>query len=211
MTTAPIPPRREPVQARSRRTVIKILDAAAAIINEDGVEAATTRAIADRAGVSYPSLYRFFADRDEILDALCFRHLSDLRDLGEAAERTWEVYSVAELFDATLEHRVAYYRKHPSAARLWLVGRSSTAVRNQVRANMRATAGRLHAILIDAGLIPPDTDPRALLVAMEIGDRILELAYRDRNDFDPALLDFGRKALTAYANHLANGRSPHIR
>jgi AcrR family transcriptional regulator len=70
MTTAPIE-RHKPVQARSRRTVTKILNGAAATINEDGVGAATTRAIADRAGVSYSSLYRFFADRDEILERLC--------------------------------------------------------------------------------------------------------------------------------------------
>ena len=53
--------RREPTQARSRQTVTRILDVAAAIVDEQGVDAATTRTIADRAGVAYPSLYRFFA------------------------------------------------------------------------------------------------------------------------------------------------------
>ncbi|MBO0865668.1 MAG: TetR/AcrR family transcriptional regulator, partial [Mycobacterium sp.] len=207
MTTAPVQ-RHKPVQARSRRTVTKILDAAAAIINEEGIEAATTRAIADRAGVSYPSLYRFFADRDEILERLCFRHLSELAALGEAAERTWEIHSVADLFEAELDRLVAYYREHPNAARLWLVGRSSTIVLNQTRANMRALAERMHAMLINAELIPPDTDPRALLVAIEIGDRILEMAYRESNEFDPELLDLGRKALIACANDLAKTGPP---
>ena len=55
MTTASVT-RRAPMQARSRATVTRILDAAAAIADEQGVDAATTRAIADRAGVSYPSL-----------------------------------------------------------------------------------------------------------------------------------------------------------
>jgi AcrR family transcriptional regulator len=203
MTSAPAQ-RHKPVQARSRRTVTKILDAAAAIIDEDGVEAATTRAIADRAGVSYPSLYRFFADRDEILDRLCLRYLSDADARREAAKRTWEIHSIANLFHAQLEFGFAYFREHPTAARLLMGGRSSTAVLNHVRARMRALADRMHAMLIDAGLIRPDTDPRALLVAIEIADRILELAYRDRNDFDPAILDLGRNALTAYANDLAH-------
>ena len=69
MTTA-APQRRQPVQERSRQTVARILDAAEALIDEGGVEAVTTRAVADRAGVTYPSLYRFFADREEILDQL---------------------------------------------------------------------------------------------------------------------------------------------
>ena len=50
MTVAPVQ-RREPMQARSRLTVTRILDAAAAIADEEGVDATTTRAIADRAGV----------------------------------------------------------------------------------------------------------------------------------------------------------------
>ena len=53
---------------RSRGTVNRILDAAEAIAAEDGPEAVTTRAIAEHAGVAAPSIYRFFADRDEIFD-----------------------------------------------------------------------------------------------------------------------------------------------
>ena len=62
MTTASAA-RRAPVQERSRQTVTKILDAAAAIADEQGVEAATTRAIADRAGVSKPVLYQHFSSK----------------------------------------------------------------------------------------------------------------------------------------------------
>ena len=57
--------RRQPVQARSRETVERILAAAAVLIEDGGVEAVTTRAIAERAGVTAPSLYRFFADREQ--------------------------------------------------------------------------------------------------------------------------------------------------
>ncbi|WP_329157922.1 TetR/AcrR family transcriptional regulator [Streptomyces sp. NBC_01717] len=46
---------------------------------EGGVEAFTTRAIAERVGISAPSLYRFFADRDRVLDALMEQHLERLR------------------------------------------------------------------------------------------------------------------------------------
>ena len=90
MTVAPIQ-RREPVQARSRLTVTRILDAAAAIADENGVDATTTRAIADRAGVSYPSLYRFFADRDAILDELLQRHCTELDARCVAAEKSWTI------------------------------------------------------------------------------------------------------------------------
>ena len=204
MTTAQ---RREPSQARSRQTVTRILDAAAAIVDEHGVDAATTRTIADRAGVAYPSLYRFFADRDEILDRLLERHLADIDARAEAAERTWDMVSVWDLVNAELELHIAYYREHPSAARLWMGGRNSTAVVNSVHARMQTLAQRIHDKLVDAHLISDDTDPRAVLVAVEIADRILELAYRGGQDFDEAILDHGRRALIAYCNELTNARS----
>ena len=127
MTTA-APQRRQPVQERSRQTVARILDAAEALIDEGGVEAVTTRAVADRAGVTYPSLYRFFADREEILDQLVTHHLAALDAQAVAAERTWQITSVRDVIDRELDLHVAYFKEHPSAARLWLSGRSSPAV-----------------------------------------------------------------------------------
>jgi hypothetical protein len=84
-------------------------------------------------------------------------------------------------------------------------GRTSTAVVAKVHDRMRTLAQRIHARLVDAHLISGDTDPRAVLVAVEIADRVLELAYRDGHDFDETILGHGRKALIAYCNDLANG------
>lgn len=196
--------RRAPVQARSRETVNRILDAAAAIVDEHGVEAATTRAIADRAGVSYPSLYRFFPDREAILGELLERLCAELDARCVEAERTWRVTSVAELLNNEIALHVYYYRQHPSLARMWMGGRTSPAVTATVRSRMRALADRVHATLLDAGLIPPDTDPRALLVAVEMADRVLELSYRG-GDFDEEILAIGQHALIAFGRDLSRG------
>ncbi|MBU3750703.1 MAG: TetR/AcrR family transcriptional regulator [Mycobacterium sp.] len=199
-------PRRAPVQARSRRTVDRILHAAAAIADEDGVDAVTTRAIADRAGVSSPSLYRFFADRDAILDELLERHCAELDARCVEAEQTWQIGSIGELLNLQLDLHVHYYRRYPSAARLWMAGRTSPTVTRHVHARMQRLAGRMHAMLVRAKLIPADTDPRALLVAVEMADRVLELSFRDNSDFDQAILDIGRRALIAFGRDLSEGR-----
>ena len=199
--------RRAPVQARSRQTVTRILDAAAAIADEQGVDAATTRAIADRAGVSYPSLYRFFADREAILDELLERHCAELDARCIEAEQTWQITSVADLLDRDIELHVHYYRRYPGAARLWMGGRTSPTVTRHVRARMKSLADRIHAMLVTAGLVPADTDPRAMLVAVEMADRMLELAFRDGTDFDPDILEFGRRALIAFGRDLARDPS----
>jgi AcrR family transcriptional regulator len=201
MATAPSQ-RREPVQQRSRRTVTRILDAAAAIIDESGVDAATTRAIADRAEVSYPSLYRFFADREGILDRLVERHLAELDALAQTAEQTWEITSAADLVTRELDLHVGYYREHPSVVRLWMGGRTSTTVTRHVRARMRTLAERLRASLIAAGFIPADTDLRAVLLSVELGDRVLDLAFREPGELDEEIIDLGRAALIAYVEQV---------
>jgi hypothetical protein len=68
---------------------------------------------------------------------------------------------------------------------------------------MQNLAGRIHIMLVDAGLIPADTDPRATLVAVEMADRILELSFRDNSDFDEEILAIGRRALIAFGSDLA--------
>lgn len=69
---------REPQQGRSRETVERILEAAEQEIGSRGLAAAGTRAIAARAGLSVGALYRFFPDKDAIVDALARRYLADL-------------------------------------------------------------------------------------------------------------------------------------
>lgn len=69
----PVPPRKKPSQARARRTVDLILEAAAQILASQGDEALTTNRIAERAGFSIGTLYQYFPNRDAILDALIER------------------------------------------------------------------------------------------------------------------------------------------
>ena len=68
-------PRKRPTQERSRETVRAILEAAARIFEQVGVDAATTDRIAERAGISVGSLYQYFPNKDAILVALAHCHL----------------------------------------------------------------------------------------------------------------------------------------
>ncbi len=66
--------RRQPKQQRGKQRVEKILDAAAAVFDEVGYEAATTHMIAARAGTAIGSLYQFFPDKAAIFKAMELRH-----------------------------------------------------------------------------------------------------------------------------------------
>ena len=190
--------RRQPVQVRSRQTVERILDAAVVLIEEGGVEAVTTRAIAERAGITAPSLYRFFADRDQVLDALIELHLERLSTFLAECEAAWTLRSLAELVERELGSYATYFQAYPNAARLWLDGRVSPTVRAEVRRYHRRTAQRLHDIAVAADLADPQADQLVFIMMVELGDRTLELAFRDRRDPDPKIILQGGLAITAY-------------
>jgi AcrR family transcriptional regulator len=72
--------RNEPVQARSTARLEALLDAAAAIVDETGFERLTTAMVADRAGASIGTVYRYFPDRIALLQALGARNLDRVLD-----------------------------------------------------------------------------------------------------------------------------------
>ena len=61
---------RKPQQSRSKQTVAAIIEAGFIAVSQEGVEGLTTRKVADIAGVSVGTLYEYFANKDEILDAM---------------------------------------------------------------------------------------------------------------------------------------------
>lgn len=65
--------RKTPRQARAQATVETILEAAAQLLERDGEAGFNTNALAERAGVSIGTLYRYFADKRAILLALARR------------------------------------------------------------------------------------------------------------------------------------------
>lgn len=190
--------RREPAQERSRKTVARILDAAAALIDEFGVEAATTRAIADRAGVAYPSLYRFFADREEILDRLIERHIADIDAYLRSVEQTEPPTSIDDLVGRGFDLHVAYYEAHPDAQRLWFGGRASPTVVREVHRYQRTVAERVHQLLIAFGAVPAQADLLNFEMLFVIGDSILERAFRYSVNADRRVIEIGRATLISY-------------
>ena len=67
MQPEPAKERRERHRAEARRS---ILDAAEALLIEDGLETFSIRRLAQRSGYSAPTLYHHFRDKDGLFDAL---------------------------------------------------------------------------------------------------------------------------------------------
>lgn len=78
MTDSQLAPRKAPSQERSRRTVERILAAAAVVFDEAGYAGATTNDIAREAGISIGSLYQYFPHKDALLVEMAHRHVDSV-------------------------------------------------------------------------------------------------------------------------------------
>ena len=79
MTTEPSLELPQPQQARSRRTLQRILESGTALLEEGGIEALTIAAVAARAGVSVGSVYRRFGGKDRLVAALQHAMIDEFR------------------------------------------------------------------------------------------------------------------------------------
>ncbi len=105
---------RAPVQKRGQQRVEAILDAAEAVFSEMGVDAASTNAIAERAGASVGSLYHFFPNKDAILEALAERYAQSMTSLLQRELRIDEPWvPLPELFTQLIVSFAAMDEAHP--------------------------------------------------------------------------------------------------
>ncbi|WP_240655753.1 TetR/AcrR family transcriptional regulator [Paraburkholderia phosphatilytica] len=122
-------PRKTPRQARAEETVESIVEAAAQVLEAEGIEGFNTNAIARRAGVSIGSLYQYFPGKDALTVALIQRETRRFHDDAAAAlaQRSGK---------ATLEYligaAVRQQLQRPMLARLLDVQESSPALRGEV-------------------------------------------------------------------------------
>ena len=99
----------------------------------------------------------------------------------------------------TISLRICTVRAHPSAVALWFGGRVSPPVVQTIRARNDALAVRIRILLISHHLVPEQTPLAAVDLLVELGDRILEVAFRSPGPPDRQTIELGGIALTAFA------------
>lgn len=182
--------RRRPQQDRSRATYDAILDAAEAVVVDEGVDALTTTGVASEAGLSVGTLYRYFADGDAILVAVVDRHVAAFGDLVRETVGA-RSYASADEAGLALAHAAAtYYRDEPAFRRIWFDAGSSSAPRSP-DGGAPGFVGLFRALLVESELIDAD-DPEAdvsILVRWTVAEALLDLAFRRDPAGDPDVLD----------------------
>jgi AcrR family transcriptional regulator len=112
-----------PKQARSERTLQRLLDAAEGLIKEKGHAAVSIPDIARRAGSSVGGFYARFRDKNELLRALEERHFNELSQRVEALAdaRRWKNASTAEIVRAAVAELVSVTRERRHMIAAFLV------------------------------------------------------------------------------------------
>ncbi len=102
--------RNEPVQARSAARLSSLLDAAAEVVEEVGYERLTTAMVAERAGASIGTVYRYFPDRIAVLEGLSARAFRRFLDRVTEQYRESSLETVEERVSAAVDVYVDLYR-----------------------------------------------------------------------------------------------------
>ncbi|GEK78686.1 TetR/AcrR family transcriptional regulator [Agrococcus baldri] len=191
--------RHEPVQARAAHRIEALLDAAAAVVVEHGIEHLTTALVAERAGASIGTVYRYFPDRVAVLVALAERNLERMH---LAIERVLlaEHETLSDAIGRVIEAMVETFRQVPSFRALrtgegldlgpqdrepvaplfgddivgYLRERWDLEVDEEQRERIDLAIGGLDALVTYAFLHDPDGDPRYLALGMQIAREQLE-------------------------------------
>lgn len=94
--------RKQPRQQRSRDMVDRILAATGHCIIERGLENTTTNHVADAAGINIASLYQYFSDKNDLIEALLEKLSHDAtRQVAENLRRRRDEIDERDLRQAT--------------------------------------------------------------------------------------------------------------
>lgn len=197
--------RRRPRQSRGQARVELLLDAAAAVIAEHGLQAATAEAIALRARTAKGSLYQFFPNRDAVLAALALRYADEMRAIHE---RAFPVdphgLPLDRLIDRIVKPLAEFHDTHPAFRRVFATvegpGDDTRSAPTRLRAQLfDSFVDRLDVLFSARNPKLTTRDRRRIaLVAASLGQSLLARRGRAVAADKKPLLDDLRRILLAY-------------
>lgn len=176
--------RRQPVQGRSQETVRRILDAAARLTATIPLDEISTSRIAEAAGLTIGAVYRFFPDRDAVLDAILHGCIERFRDVLVAHVEETDPATREALVDGLIDVYVRFMEAEPGLQRLAAGGYLTvkTVAEDHATALELARAMRRHLVM---RLGYEDTEALWLriVISVEAAGHLLEFAFHHQQEF----------------------------
>jgi AcrR family transcriptional regulator len=195
--------RRSPVQFRSQQTVQRVLDAASALLSQMPLEDVTTTRIATEAGLSIGALYRFFTDKQTIIDAIAVSHVEQFKaELESSVMKSLErqmadfaSFNPTNLLNEVIDAYVIYLDAHPDFRAISLGRHVSPATKEREASPSVGLPALLKSFMLQRLGIPntPELD-LMLRVVSEAGERLIAFAYEQpaREERDQVIAEMKR-------------------
>jgi AcrR family transcriptional regulator len=171
--------RTEPMQQRSAARLSALLDAAAAVVDEVGFDRITTAMVAERAGASIGTVYRYYPDRVAVLHALRERAVLRFRqrvaeELRISTPDTWW-----DAVDCAVTAFVGLYRSEPGFRILHFADRERAPQGDSDEIESGFFARQMAVVLAEEFGLPagPDLIFR-LEITVEMADALLSRAFQ---------------------------------
>jgi AcrR family transcriptional regulator len=204
MTDAPdlgiAPPRvrTEPVQQRSAQRVAHLLDSAAELIDQNGIDALTTSEVATRAESSVGVVYRYFPNIQSLLRALAARNMERFTGAIYDAIGTdsghWR-----DALDIAIDTFIVFNRSEPGFRNLRFGDVVDDRFLEPEFSNNGVLARALVGLLSEKYDFAPDEQILFdLEVVVEIADGLLKRAFLHDKQGDQRFIDAAREVANDY-------------
>ncbi|MBN7769392.1 TetR family transcriptional regulator [Marinobacter daepoensis] len=195
-----VSPRRRPVQARSRERVNSILNHAAGIFHDQGVDGTSMSAIARQSGMSLASLYRYFPNKAAIVHAIAERHVEKME---QALRAKLPHLSLNEAVDELIDLFYDFYRTESAYSAIWSGVEAMPELRaldlRELYSNARDLEARLEQ---ECPELPADRRQTASLLLPRSAGTILRLAATLSDDQGALLVQEMKTMARAYLGNL---------
>jgi AcrR family transcriptional regulator len=201
--------RTEPVQQRSAQRVTHLLDTAALLIDEEGIDALTTSDVAARSDSSVGVVYRYFPNIQSLLRALAARNLSRFTEAiydllgGDSVE--WR-----QTVDIAIDTFIEFNRSEPGFRALRFGDIIADRFLDPEFSNNGVFARALVGLLAEKyGFAPNDKLLFDVEVAIEVADGLLQRAFLLDKRGDEKFIDAARMISNQYLRD--NAALPELR
>ncbi len=156
-------PRPRELRARGRRTRARLLDAGITVFAERGFHAARVDDVVKKARASHGTFYLYFANKEELFQALATEVASEMLALAEEFPALDGPHSSSSL-RPWLERFAALYTRHAAVIRTWTEAEIVDTEFGRVGGDLVVGFGEQVAQRVRAAA--PDLDPRVTALAL---------------------------------------------
>ena len=186
------------MQARSAARLEALLDAAAAIVDEVGYERLTTAMVAERAGASIGTVYRYYPDRIALLRALSGRSFQRYVESVSGGVDRLRSGSWNEAVDHAVDAYAQMFRTEPGFRAIRFGDTLDLGAEGGTLDNNRMLALEIARILAERFDSASEDLMFALEVAVEMMDALLYRAFSIDPNGDERFIEEARVVMREY-------------